>query len=274
MKSLSQFQDRQQAQAFQFLLTDLDGTLTQKGRVPSATYRALESLEARGVHVIAVTGRPAGWCEMMARWWPVSAVVGENGAFWFRLFDGHMKRHFVASQAERERNQIQLARIQEHILREVPGSALASDQFTRLFDLAIDFAEDVPPLDMKEVLRIKDIFEQYGATAKISNIHVNGWFGQFDKLSTSLHLLEHEFKLSIAHIQNHCLFVGDSPNDEPMFAHFQHSFAVSNIQEFQTQLKSPPRYRASQPEAQGFCEIVEHLLLLRKSFSAGPKTPF
>ena len=67
-----------------FVLCDLDDTLTLDGRLPSASYVALEALEATGRRIIVVTGRPAGWCDMIARLWPVSAVVGENGAFYFR----------------------------------------------------------------------------------------------------------------------------------------------------------------------------------------------
>ena len=33
--------------------------------------------------------------------------------------------------------------------------------------------------------QIKELFEQAGAQARISSIHVNGWYGRFDKLSTS-----------------------------------------------------------------------------------------
>src|SRR5690606_10612673 len=100
--------------------------------------------------VIPVTGRPAGWCELIARQWPVHGVVGENGAFYFRHILGEMKRHFFASQKEREKFTSKLKQIQDEILKEVSGAKVASDQFSRLFDLAIDFAEDVQPALSKE----------------------------------------------------------------------------------------------------------------------------
>ena len=71
------------------------------------------------------------------------------------------------------------------VLAEVPGRRVASDQAYRDADLAIDFCEDVPPLPQEAVDRIAAIFERFGATAKISSIHVNGWFGSYDKLSTT-----------------------------------------------------------------------------------------
>ena len=35
--------------------------------------------QPQGKLVIPITGRPAGWCDHIARMWPVDAVVGENG---------------------------------------------------------------------------------------------------------------------------------------------------------------------------------------------------
>ena len=66
------------------VLTDIDDTLTESGRLPAIAYQALENLHEAGLIVIPVTGRPAGWCDMIARQWPVDGVVGENGAFYFR----------------------------------------------------------------------------------------------------------------------------------------------------------------------------------------------
>src|SRR6202162_2727853 len=67
-----------------FVLTDIDDTLTTDGRLPAAAYGALEQLAARGYRVIPVTGRPAGWCDLIARFWPGEAVIGEDGAVYFR----------------------------------------------------------------------------------------------------------------------------------------------------------------------------------------------
>src|SRR5580765_245362 len=66
------------------VLTDIDDTLTTRGRLTSQAYAALERLSAAGKLVIPITGRPAGWCDHIARMWPVDAVVGENGAFTMR----------------------------------------------------------------------------------------------------------------------------------------------------------------------------------------------
>src|SRR5437870_11874592 len=70
--------------AIRFVLLDIDDTLTTDGRLTAAAYAALESLSGRGLQVIPVTGRPAGWCDLIARFWPVDAVIVEYGACYCR----------------------------------------------------------------------------------------------------------------------------------------------------------------------------------------------
>ena len=242
------------------MLTDIDDTLTDEGLLGREAYSALWDLRDSGIQVIPVTGRPAGWCELIVRQWPVSAVVGENGAFWFRYHEQKMIRHFSQSEEDRLRGQKKLTDLQEIILREVPGSAVASDQFCRLFDLAIDYCEDVPALARKDIDKIVELFKSNGATAKVSSIHINGWFGHFDKLSASLNLLQQEFNLEPEQMLSQCGFVGDSLNDEPMWGHFPNSFAVANVKVFAQQLKTPPQFVANSRGGQGFAEIARILL--------------
>src|SRR5579885_2973822 len=178
-----------------FVLCDIDDTLTSGGRLGAAAYAALEALADSGRIVVPITGRPAGWCDLIARFWPVDGVVGENGALYFRYdhVERTMRRWYAAPQAEREENRRKLDAIRDEVLEKVPGAAVAADQAFRVADLAIDFREDVAPLDDRAIKAIVSIFNAHGAQAKISSIHVNGWFGQYDKLTTSLKMLNDEF---------------------------------------------------------------------------------
>jgi HAD superfamily hydrolase (TIGR01484 family) len=256
MKSLDSFN----AQGVRVVLTDIDGTLTQHGRLPAGSYSSLWRLRDAGLEVIPVTGRPAGWCELIARLWPVHGVVGENGAFYFSLRKNKMLRHFQLSKDERRESRRKLKEIRREVLAKVPGCAIASDQFARLFDLAVDFSEDVKPLLSAQIDRIVEIFHAHGATAKVSNIHVNGWFGDYDKVSTCQTYLEREFKMSREDMRRHCVFVGDSPNDEPMFEFFPQSFAVANIKDFLSRLKHKPTYITEKSEGDGFSEVADQIL--------------
>jgi HAD superfamily hydrolase (TIGR01484 family) len=247
-----------------FILTDIDDTITDEGQLHADAYKALWDLHDHGFKIIPVTGRPAGWCEMIARFWPVDGVVGENGGFYFRYHNKKMKRVFFATEKERALNRKKLIRIEKEILLKVPGSALASDQFCRLMDLAIDFCEDVKPLSKEKVSKIVEIFERHGAQAKVSSIHVNGWFGSYNKVTMLQKLLKNEFKLSKEEIKKQCLFSGDSPNDEPMFDFFPFSVGVANIQKFADDLKSPPKFVTKNPGGKGFVELAQYLIQLKK----------
>ncbi len=247
------------------VFTDIDDTLTTDGRLPAAAYAALENLHNAGFHVAAITGRPAGWCDMIARFWPVSGVVGENGAFYFTYDKSSrkMRREYFADAATRTANQQKLDHIRSRILAEVPGSAISADQPYREADLAVDFCEDVPPLGAAAIAQIKNIFEQEGAVAKISSIHVNGWYGDYDKLSMSRRFTAEVLGFDMDSNKQNIVFCGDSPNDAPMFGFFPNSCGVANVLDFQDQLDEKPRWIASQKGGAGFVEIAAVLLAAR-----------
>lgn len=263
MKSLNEFKSK-----IEFLFTDIDDTLTDEGLLSAKAYSALWDLQNSGIKVVPVTGRPAGWCEMIARQWPVEGVIGENGAFYFRYHNKKMIRNFTKQDIPELANKNlkdELKKIELEVLSQVPGSAIASDQFCRLYDLAIDFCEDVEALSSSDVQKIVSIFTKAGAQAKVSSIHVNGWFGRHNKLTMTLEFLKKEFSVDAELSKSICAFSGDSPNDEPMFAFFPNSFAVANINNFIDQLKNPPNYVSPSRGGAGFSEIAEALISVNQA---------
>jgi HAD superfamily hydrolase (TIGR01484 family) len=244
------------------VLTDIDDTLTDGGRLTARAYRALEKLKEAGLLVIPVTGRPAGWCDMIARFWPVDAVVGENGAFYFRYEPGSrcMIRRYAKSIEERRGDRARLDAIAAEVLATVRGAAIAADQAYREADLAIDFREDVAPLSPADIDRIVAIFRKHGAAAKISSIHVNGWFGRHDKLSMSGRLLREIFAINMEAAKDDIVFVGDSPNDAPMFGYFPNAVGVANVLQYRDRLEAEPAWITRRPGGDGFSEFVDLLL--------------
>ena len=244
------------------VLADIDDTLSTRGRITAEAYAAMEALHAAGYLVIPVTGRPAGWCDHIARMWPVDAVVGENGALYMRHDDAArvLKKRFVAGEAERKRDRERLAAIGEKILREIPGCALASDQQYRETDIAIDYCEDVVPLSREDVERIVAMMRSEGMSVKVSSIHVNGWYGSYDKLAMTRTLLDEEFGIVLDAEQERCVFIGDSPNDAPMFAFFSYSIGVANVHAFGDAIATPPKYVTVGEAGAGFAELVAFLL--------------
>jgi HAD superfamily hydrolase (TIGR01484 family) len=257
LRALTDFKSR-----IHTVFTDIDDTLTDEGTLRPEAYTSLWKLCDAGLHIIPVTGRPAGWCEMIARFWPVHGVIGENGGFYFR-YDSKtkkMKRHFVVDEKTMKKNRDDLELIRYEVLRTVRNARVASDQFSRLMDLAIDFAEDVGPLPDTDIDKIVSIFEKHGAVAKVSSIHVNGWFGNYDKLSMTKTYCERELGFNFEDENANLAFCGDSPNDEPMFAAFLNSFAVANINKFTDRLKNKPAFVASKTGGHGFVQIADQIL--------------
>jgi HAD superfamily hydrolase (TIGR01484 family) len=241
---------------------DIDDTLTTEGKLTARAYAALERLREAGRLVIPITGRPAGWCDHIARMWPVDAVVGENGAFYFYYDIARKKlvQRFLFDVQTRAANREKMTAVREHILREVPGCAPASDQLYREADLAIDYCEDVPRLPSGEVDRIVALMRAAGMTAKVSSIHVNGWFGDYDKLGMTRTLMQERYGVDLARDRASYLFVGDSPNDAPMFRFFSNSVGVANVADFSAHLTDMPVYVTSRRSGEGFVEVVDMLL--------------
>ncbi len=248
------------------LFFDIDETFTTRGRIHSAAYRALWELKDAGLYVVPITGRSAGWCDHIARMWPVDGIVGENGAFyfWFDEAERKLKKRFLDPEDIRAERQQRLALIRDEILVSVPGTAIASDQHYRETDLAIDYCEDVKPLDRSAVDRICEVFGKHGATCKVSSIHVNGWFGDYDKVGMTKFFAQDRWGLDLDVDKDRFLFCGDSPNDEPMFQYFPYTAGVKNIINFTENMKYLPAFVATQSGGEGFTEIVETILKLRK----------
>lgn len=242
------------------VLVDIDDTLTTEGKLTAQAYAALERLHASRKIVVPVTGRPAGWCDHIARMWPVDAVVGENGAFYFFFADGRLQRRYAdLPEARREKRQ-RLERLAGEILRHVPGAALAADQAYRETDLAIDYCEDVPALSLPQAERVAELMRAAGLTAKVSSIHVNGWCGDYDKLAMARRLFAERFALDLDSANASIVYVGDSPNDAPMFGFFEKSVGVANVRRFAGRLAAPPKFVTRASAGAGFAELAAHLL--------------
>jgi HAD superfamily hydrolase (TIGR01484 family) len=242
------------------LLFDIDETFSTAGKITAQAYAALERLHAAATRTVAVTGRPAGWCDHIARMWPVDAVVGENGAFYLRHVGGRLRRQYHEPPEVRARHRERLAQIGQQIVAAVPGCAIAADQPYRETDLAIDYCEDVAPLPLGEAERIAALMRAAGLHAKVSSIHVNGWFGDYDKLAMTRRLFREEFATDLERERAAVVYVGDSPNDAPMFEFFPRSVGVANVRRFAGVLSVPPKYVTSASSGAGFAEVVAHLL--------------
>ena len=266
MRPLAEF-PRDARRSLRYVLVDIDDTLTCGGRLPGDAYAAMEKLRAAGLKMAPITGRPAGWCDLIARQWPVDGVVGENGAFYFSYDDAArtMRRRYWKDGPARAADRARLDRLRDHILAAVPGAAVSADQPYREADLAIDFCEDVAPLADAAVGQIKKLFEAAGARARISSIHVNGWFGDYDKLAMTRILFREIFDVALDAVRETVVFAVDSPNDAPLFDYFRHAVGVANVADFAGRLDAEPAWITVARGGHGFAELAEAILDSRGS---------
>ena len=252
--------DRKNLSHIRGVCFDIDDTFSSHGKILPEAYQSLWDLKKAGFYLIPVTGRPAGWCDLIARFWPVNGVVGENGAFSFYL-DQIRKRIDTLPDAAASVAKEKLKGLKIAIEKNFPQAKFASDQDYREYDLAIDFCEDVPAWEASEIDRLVSFCEAEGAIAKISSIHVNTWFGKYTKIEGIQAFLEH----ARAHLDpkfptlQEMIYAGDSPNDEPMFHAFEHSVGVANVKPYLPKLKSKPRYLTDQEGGLGFAELAKFL---------------
>jgi hydroxymethylpyrimidine pyrophosphatase-like HAD family hydrolase len=254
------------------VLTDIDDTLTTEGAITPDALAALAALRAADIPVIAITGRPVGWSEPFAREWPVKAIVAENGAVALcphpsPLPEGggapskalSLRKFYQQDQALRAANFARMQQVAQRVVREVPGAVISSDSGGRETDIAIDHSEFVhlPPERIEQVVRL---MQDEGMNATVSSIHINGWYGDHNKLSGARWIVRELFGRELdAEIEN-WVYVGDSTNDVLMFRHFPHSVGVANIRRFEAQLAHLPRYITPGERGAGFAQVARALL--------------
>jgi len=256
----------EEARRVRYILMDIDDTLTTDGKLPAESYAALWELHRAGLTVVPITGRPAGWCDLIAREWPVDGVVGENGAFALWENAGHRLASMTHPEAIGNSDP-RLIALRDEVLAQIPGARLARDQFSRLYDIAIDFAEEEPQLPLSAANEILSIFMRGGARAKISSIHVNAWMGNYDKLSMALRYLKTRFGYDDTRDADSVIFLGDSPNDEPMFSHFPMACGVANVLRYRSMMSSLPHFVTRLESGAGFAEFAAAFLVRRSQIA-------
>lgn len=248
--------------AVEFVLTDMDDTLTFRGRLAARTYSALEELQDAGVKVIPVTAAPAGWCDQMARMWPVDAVIGENGALYLRHRNGAIEHNFWSGAAVDE-DMARLRRLGDLVLSQMPDARIATDQPFRLASLAFD---RLPAPDACNGL-VK-ILRANGAGATVNSLWVLASFGGFDKLAMSRRLMQDLYGIDIEQSRQAVFYVGDSANDAPMFRHFPKSAGVSTVVEHLADIDHPPAWITRGPGGAGFVEVAEAIIAAKQTADA------
>ena len=259
------------------LLTDIDDTLTTDGAITPDALQALADLKAAGLSVVAITGRPVGWSEPFAAQWPVDAIVAENGAVALRRAAEdlneiglqrlsnkrwQLSKSYQQAPAIRQQNYARMQQVLAQIEAEVPSARRATDSAGRETDIAIDHSEftHLPQDAIDHAVRL---MRAAGMNATVSSIHINGWFGDHNKLEGARWIVRELWGRNLDAEMDRWVYVGDSTNDQLMFQHFEHSVGVANVARFVPQLQHLPRYVTQGERGAGFAELVQAILANR-----------
>jgi HAD superfamily hydrolase (TIGR01484 family) len=248
--------------ALRGVVFDVDDTLTRDGVLEPEAYAALFRLRASGLALIAVTGRPLGFAEIIARMFPVALAIGENGAGWVRVADGQLITGYVDSATDRAAQRVLLERVRERVARDAPWAQLTDDSWARRCDLTWDIGERVH-VEAERVAALCALIEREGARAVVSSVHAHAFASACDKARGVVQACRVELGADLDAGRASWLFVGDSANDTAAFAHFPLSAGVANVREHLAKLPVAPRYVSQADRGRGFAEIADVVLELR-----------
>lgn len=248
------------------VFTDIDDTLTTDGAITPPALAAMHALKAAGLYVIAITGRPVGWSEAFALTWPIDAIVAENGAVALhkdpRAAHLALLKTYQQDEPTRLHNFARMQQIAQQLLKEIPCTQMAQDSAGRETDIAIDHNE-FTQLSADKVAQVVAFLQAHGMHATISSIHVNAWFGDHHKLAGARWILQTLLHRNLDAEMDKWVYIGDSTNDQLMFAAFNNSFGVANVRQFEAQLAQLPTYITPSERGAGFAEMVALLLAAR-----------
>jgi HAD superfamily hydrolase (TIGR01484 family) len=251
------------ARAIRGLLFDLDDTLLTHGVLTREAYGALWALHDHGLRLVAVTGRPSGWGEVLVRQWPIDGAVTENGAVHVVREETAVVLHESCSLEERAERRARLDDIVKRVREAVPEAGLADDVLARRADVTWDIGERVQ-MPKDRVDRIADVIVSAGARTTRSSVHIHATLDPEDKASGTLAFLSRVFGDDPGSAKSRYAFVGDSGNDSACFAAFALTFGVSNVSRSLDRIAVTPKFVTTRAMGEGFAELAGTLIALRE----------
>ena len=234
---------------------------------------ALAALREAGLPVIAVTGRPMGWSRAVAR-----ADAARRGR--------RRERRGRAGPRRRRRSR-RLRRPRAGARAPTPCACAPSPRASSPRCRARRWRATAPagsPTSRSttpssrtstraQIDAVVALMRREGMNATVSSIHVNGWFGAHTKLSGASWIVRRLLGRDLDAERDDWLYVGDSTNDEPMFA----SVPALGRRRQHRRLRRPADSagRRTSPRsiaARGFVEVAEALARRARRMS-GPARP-
>lgn len=240
---------------------DIDDTLTTHGRLGEAAYSSLWQLRRAGFRLIAATGRPLGWTDVIARQWPVDGAVGENGAGFVWMSNEGLREGYIDSAEERGQQAGILQRLKSRISSALPSIQTSDDSHARRCDIAFDIGEK-HTVPAEQIAELVAMIESEGCSAPVSSVHCHAVPGDWDKARGIAAL--HEAIWGEPLMREEWAFIGDSGNDAAAFSAFPISVGVANVRPHLERLGvRQPKFVCEKERGEGFSELAAHLLKAR-----------
>jgi HAD superfamily hydrolase (TIGR01484 family) len=254
-----------EARRLRGVIFDLDDTLLDHGALGEAAYASLFRLRDSGLRLIACTGRPAGWGEVIQRQWPLDATVVENGAVAL-VGDEAGSRRVVAwdplDPAARRARRRALLELAAELVARFPEAELADDNDARRTDVTIDIGEH-RRVAAEAIAAMQRLAADRGVRTVVSSVHLHLTLEPEDKASGTIRLLVRRFAEDATAARSRYAFIGDSGNDAAPFAAFALTVGVANVRAHAPRLSVPPRFVTDEPMGQGFAAFAARLIALR-----------
>lgn len=241
---------------------DIDDTVTRNGVLEPTAYVAMHLLRGAGFELVAVTGRPLGWTDVIAHLWPVRVAVGENGAGWTWVDEAGTHEGYFCTAPERDEQARLLDSIRLQVASTMPEIRTTDDHRHRRCDLAFDIGEAVS-LPRPRIDALVGLIEGAGARSSVSTVHAHAVPGPWDKARGVTSALREVLGIDLREERERWVFVGDSGNDAAAFEWFPKSVGVANVCAHLDRLPTPPRYITDGDRGIGFAELADHLTASR-----------
>ena len=242
----------------------VDAVVAENGAV--ALLRADAVTPACGDPVAPARGAPAtpahGGLITPARCGAIAPARGGSGESAARTGGELTKLYYLQDAQKRHAYFMRLQQVARRVLRAVPGALLSRDSPGRETDIAIDHSE-FTHLGADRIAQVVRIMREEGMSATVSSIHINGWFGDHNKLLGARWIVRELFGRALDAEIGQWVYVGDSTNDQLMFEAFAQSVGVANIRRFESELTHLPRYITRGERGAGFAEVAQALLAVR-----------
>lgn len=240
-----------------YIISDVDDTITKNGKLYPHVLEAIWRAKLSGRTIILVTGGSVGWSDCYIRQWPIDAVIAESGAVMLcHDSDGSIMQ--IINPVIDKKMVMEKRRA---LLNYTSPFPFSSDQCARFFDIAYDKKK----MDHTEIKALKNTLIMFGANFSESSIHINAWFGNYDKKSSLKYFLPNVLGISEEDYLKNGIYLGDSYNDQPLFEYIPLSIGMHTVEDNRENFEILPQYITRGTSGDGWCEVIVSLLKERKA---------